>query len=109
MNLGIKGKRALVMGGSSGIGLGVAHVLINEVADLYLADEARRVSSSIEHRFGGIDILVTHNGGPPKGRFEELSASDWQRGFDGLWQSVVSAIQVALPGMRKRGFGRIYC
>lgn len=134
MDLGIKGKRAFVMGGSSGIGLGIAQALIREGArvaiaarnseklersareidaelfeatDLYQPEQAAKAVSSIQDRWGGIDILVTHNGGPPKGRFQELTRKDWQRGFDGLWQSVVESIQIVLPGMRERKWGRI--
>jgi 3-oxoacyl-[acyl-carrier protein] reductase len=134
MKLGIEGKRALVMGGSSGIGLAIAKSLADEgarvaisarnpekleraaseigaelfeAADLYSPDQAAKTTSSIERQMAGIDILVTHNGGPPKGRFQDLSRKDWQRGFDGLWQSAVESIQVALPGMRGRKWGRI--
>ena len=134
MDLGIKGKRAFVMGGSSGIGLGIAQALIKEgarvatcaqnpeklersaqeigaeateIADLYQPDQAAGAVLAVRDKWGGIDILVTHNGGPPKGKFQDLSKNDWQRGFDGLWQSVIESIQVVLPGMRERKWGRI--
>jgi 3-oxoacyl-[acyl-carrier protein] reductase len=57
--------------------------------------------------FEAIDILVTNSGGPPTGRFEELSAEDWQQAYQLLLASATSLIRGFLPGMKENGWGRI--
>lgn len=134
MDLNIKGKRALVLGASSGLGLAIAQALADEgvrvaicargedrlrkaaeaigaelavPCDLAQPGSAEGLVRQVLERLGGIDILVTNTGGPAKGSFADLSADDWQTGFSGLWMSAVEAIRAALPGMRMRRWGRI--
>jgi 3-oxoacyl-[acyl-carrier protein] reductase len=134
MNLGLKGKRALVMGSSSGLGKGVAKCLIEEgahvaicartemtllhaakeinaafswVVDLSKEGASTQLVEKVLTQLGGIDILVINSGGPPKGGFHEVSIEQWKQGFRSLWLSAVEAIQVALPPMKNQGFGRI--
>jgi 3-oxoacyl-[acyl-carrier protein] reductase len=134
MELKIKGKRALVMGSSSGLGKAIAHALIqegaivticgrNEVNLNHTAQEirahlaiacdfdkpgsSRHLIKTISEKLGPLDILVTNTGGPPKGSFEEITQEQWLQGFHGLWLSTVEAIQAVLPGMKKQNWGRI--
>lgn len=134
MNLKLTGKRALVMGGSTGIGFGVARTLIEEGASVVicsrneatLAASAKTMKAESHFaidlskpgsgktavqeaikRLGGIDILVTNTGGPPKGMFAEISASQWLEGFQGLFVSVADSMKEALPVMTKQKWGRI--
>ncbi len=113
MDLGLNGKRALVGGGGSGIGAGIAGVLAAEgtrvvligrtaerlragaeaigaawvVADLATADgPAAAVAAGVE-QLGGLDLLVVNSGGPPAGTFESLGEDDWLRAIDGTLQS----------------------
>ena len=95
MDLGLKGKRALVLSSSRGLGLGVARSLAREGADIlmtarsgerleaaakaingegagrahtYVGDLAENVEAIHEaavKALGGIDILVANTGGPP--------------------------------------------
>lgn len=58
-------------------------------------------------RFGRIDILVTNAGGPPSGQFESLSPEMWRSAVDLTLLSVVNLTRAVLPGMKKRGWGRI--
>lgn len=134
MELGLTGKRALVMGASSGLGKAIAVELVREGARVAIcargvtklqaiADEigaeaaiagdlsapgagGQTVRTAAEH-LGGLDILVTNTGGPPTGSFLDLSAEQWQKGFEGLWQSATDAMRAAIPGMRANGWGRI--
>lgn len=134
MELGLGGKRALVMGASSGLGKAIAAELVREGARVAIcargadkleatADEigaaaaiaadlsapgagASTVRTAAEH-LGGVDILVTNTGGPPTGGFLDLTAEQWQQGFDGLWQSAADAMRAALLGMRDAGWGRV--
>lgn len=126
MDLGLHGKRALVGGGGSGIGAGIAGVLAAEgtrvvlvgrtaerlragaeaigaawvVADLATADgPAAAVEASVE-QLGGLDLLVVNSGGPPAGTFESLSEDDWLRAIEGTLQSTLRLIRAALPHLR---------
>ena len=134
MDLGLKGKVALVMGSSQGLGHAIAAELCKEgakvvlcarnektladaaskmgaafsvAADLSKPDEGARAVDEVLRKFGRIDIVVTNTGGPPKGDFQEITAEKWQTGFQGLWMSAVDSIQKALPSMRKNKWGRI--
>ena len=134
MDLGLRGRKALVLGGTSGLGRAVAASLIAEGAwvaicgrnearaeaaarelgarfglagDLLERGAARTLVESASCKLGELDILVTNAGGPPKGQFVEITPEMWQEGFQSLWMSAVEAIQTALPGMRHRRWGRI--
>lgn len=134
MNLGLKGKKALVMGASQGIGKAVAESLIaegaeviinsrtegtlkdvcNEIgakgyiaADLTRVGEGKRVTEQASSMLGGLDIIVTNTGGPAKGTFSEVSREQWQTDFQSLWMSVVESWNAALPKMKANHYGRL--
>jgi 3-oxoacyl-[acyl-carrier protein] reductase len=134
MDLGLRGRRALVLGASSGLGYAIAEQLVKEGArvaicsrdETRIRDAARRMGAELAlpadltkpgatkalvekavASLGGVDILVTNTGGPPKGSIEKLTAEQWQEGFQSLWMSVVEGLQAALPGMKERHWGRI--
>jgi 3-oxoacyl-[acyl-carrier protein] reductase len=139
MDLGLKGKVALVAAASQGLGRAVAEELAAEGASLILcargeetlnaacdsirkmngtevlgvagdlsssADIERIVSEGVR-RFSQIDILVTNTGGPPTGKFEDLSRKDWEGATRGLLTSVLDLTRLVLPGMKERRWGRI--
>ena len=58
--------------------------------------------------FGHLDILVTNTGGPARGNFMEITSEQWQHDYQSVCMSAVEAMQVALPHMQKRGYGRIF-
>lgn len=66
----------------------------------HLVDEALR-------RYGRIDVLVTNNGGPPPGYFEDLDDAAWQAAHELTLMSAVRLIRAVLPAMRVQGWGRI--
>ncbi|MCO4794174.1 MAG: SDR family oxidoreductase [Bacteriovoracaceae bacterium] len=134
MELGLKGKKALVMGASQGIGKAVAESLIKEgvrviinsrteeklsktceeigaegyiSGDLTLSGEGKRITEEAISKLGGIDILVSNTGGPAKGLFSEVSTEQWQTDFQSLWMSVVESWNSALPEMKKQNYGRL--
>lgn len=134
MDFGLKGRRALVLGASAGLGFATASELVREGARVAIcsrseeriraAAEAMKAERSIAcdvakpgasralvervgTELGGVDVLVVNTGGPPAGEFESLTAAQWQEGFQSLWLSAVDAMQAALPGMRQRKWGRI--
>lgn len=134
MDLKLKGKRALVMGSSTGIGRAIAESLIAEGASVILcARNDDRLQATVKEigalagfacdltvpsaaqdlvrrsieKLGGLDILVTNTGGPRKGNFSEISAGQWHEDFQSLWMSFVESVQVAVPTMRAARYGRI--
>ena len=133
MNLGLAGRRALVMGGSRGLGKAIAQALVAEgarvaicarnaerlaatavqlgvegiVCDLSTPGAAAALVGETENRIGQLDVLVVNTGGPPPGLFVDLSDGAWRAAFEGLWMSSVGAIRTALPGMRARRWGRV--
>lgn len=134
MNLELQGKRAVVFGASSGIGLGIAEALhrenvktiisarnasrlravtdrLHEVTSIVgdqdkVSDTSRVVREAIQ-RLGGLDILVLNTGGPPTGSFESTSLKAWETGIQSLFLSVIEGAQAALPTMKSQKFGRI--
>ena len=66
----------------------------------HLADETLR-------RYSRIDVLVTNNGGPPAGYFEDLGDEAWLAAHQQTLMSAVRLIRAVLPAMRAQGWGRI--
>jgi 3-oxoacyl-[acyl-carrier protein] reductase len=126
MDLRLTGLRALVGGGSSGLGAAIAAVLAAEGAAVgiaarpgdRLASEARRlavhpipadlsssagpagaVAAAVE-KLGGLDLLVVNSGGPPGGDFAELDDAAWATAIDGVLWSALHLIRAALPHLR---------
>ncbi len=133
MDLGLKGRRALVTGASKGLGKAVAAALRAEgatvaicardpertaaaareigavgiVADLSAADAVAPLLRQAVERLGGIDILVVNTGGPPAGNFDGVTDAMWRQAFEGLWISTVQLIRGCLPAMQEQRWGRI--
>ena len=135
MRLGLDGKRALVLGASKGIGLGIATALAEEGCRVALAirsaDAAGRAAESVGRGskgyacdtrnldqvdaayeaamrdLGGIDILILNSGGPPAGPARGVASDQWRRWFDAMFVGLVRMADHALPGMIERRWGRV--
>ncbi len=135
MDFAIAGRRALVCGGSRGLGYACALELAKEGCDVtlvardaaaleaaalrLLADTGRTAQvlaadlSRSEERervlraCAGTDILVTNAGGPPGGDFRQLAEAQWQAALQTNFLSAVDLIKGVVDGMAARGFGRI--
>ena len=83
-----------------------AHVLAVP-ADVTDAAQVEQLVSSGLERFGRIDILVTNAGGPPAGRFDQLSYEQWEQAVHLTLYSAVHLARQVLPGMKDRRWGRI--
>ena len=124
----LKGHRALVTGGTRGIGAAIASRLYQEGAEVLITGrhplgnhDPRFTYHAVDlsqselveafghqiSRHGGIDILINNAGINKIEPFEDISLSD----FEEIQQVNVTApfllIRVLLPGMRKKGWGRI--
>lgn len=135
MDLGIRGKRAIVCASSKGLGKGCAVALAEAGVHLAVngrnADLLARTAAELRERFqvevaevaGDVsdpavqkallaacpnpDILVNNNGGPPRRDFREL---DRKAILDGVTNNMVTPfelIKAVIDGMAERGFGRI--
>ena len=76
-------------------------------ADVTVIDDIKRVVEAGTDRFGHIDILVTNAGGPPAGRFEQLTREQWEKAIRLTLLSAVELTRQVLPGMKERRWGRI--
>ncbi len=133
MNLGLKGRTALVLGASSGLGLASAEALREEGANVVmfarreqlLRAEAERlgatpvvgnvlhegalegaVKTAVE-RYAGLDIVVLNGGGPPPGPARDVTPETVQRAVDLMLRPAVRLVTAALPHLRAGGQGRI--
>ena len=135
MDLGIKGKRALVGASSKGLGRGCAEALAAAGCDLVLnargeeALEATAAAIRAEHGVsvtavaaditteegrakvlgaaGDVDILVTNAGGPPPGQWSDWSRDDFIAALDANMLTPIALMQACVPGMIDRGWGRV--
>ena len=134
MDLELKGKIALVLASSEGLGKAVAESLAKEGVQVVIsarsADKLKQVMSEIKAvhfevcdfshpdattslvekviaKYGRLDILVTNTGGPKKASFKDVSSDDWKNDFQSLWMSPVEAMKACLPTMEKNKYGRI--
>lgn len=133
MDLGIADKRALVTGGSRGLGRAAARALAGEGARVaicarkqvqlteaatnmgvlgYTCDlsDERQIDgllASVAKDLGPIDILVLNTGGPPAADFNTIDDKMWRNAFDALWLSTIRLIRGCLPAMLDRRWGRI--
>ncbi len=135
MDLGIRGRTALVCAASKGLGKGCALALAREGVSLVinargkeaLEATAAEIRSSTgakvvavagdittaEGRAAALaacpdpDILVNNAGGPPPGDFRSWSREDWLKALDANMLTPIELIKATVDGMIARKFGRI--
>lgn len=131
MNLGIDGKRALVLGASQGLGAASAAALAAEgVAVTLLARNAAKMAAlvatmgsqagyivadlfdrgALEPVFAdprGYDILVLNAPPPPPVTAQAFDRAQWRRQFDAMFLNQIELAAHLGAGMASRGWGRI--
>ena len=81
-------------------------VELNE-ADVSHAGEVTRLVEEAERAFGGVDILVNNAGIQFVSPVDEFPLDRWKAIQDIVLNSTFHGIRAALPGMKRRGWGRI--
>jgi 3-oxoacyl-[acyl-carrier protein] reductase len=76
-------------------------------ADLATAAGIDRVVAETIATFGGVDVLVTNSGGPPRGTFAEFGDAEWVAAFELVTLGFVRFVRAVLPHMRAGRWGRI--
>jgi 3-oxoacyl-[acyl-carrier protein] reductase len=134
VELGLRDRVCVVTGSTAGIGRETARLLAEEGARVVISgrdqarvDEAageigaalgvavdlgtpagpRTLVEAVTSDVGPVDCLVNNVGVAYQRSFDELTDADWQEMWDLNVMSYVRAINAVLPGMRKRGSGRI--
>jgi 3-oxoacyl-[acyl-carrier protein] reductase len=133
VDLGLKGRTAIVSGASSGLGLATAEALANEGANVtmfarrrdVLVREADRIGAlgvrgdvtnprdleNLVHRtleaFGAIDILVWNSGGPPPGPATGMTTEALEEAVELLYLPAIRLVDLCLPHLVQSAGGRI--
>jgi 3-oxoacyl-[acyl-carrier protein] reductase len=133
VDLGLKGRTALVFGASSGLGLASAEALAGEGANVTMfarrrdelerqadrigalavrgdvtlpQDLERAVAMTIE-AFDGLDILVWNHGGPPPGGAGDATPDMVEQAIELMVQPLVRLVPLVLPHLEQSAGGRI--
>ena len=135
MDLGIKGKTAIVCAASKGLGRACAWSLAREGVDLTICargkDALEQTAGEIRKAFGvkvnalaldvttpdgraqllaacpQPDILVNNAGGPPPGDFRDWSREDWLKAIDANMLTPIELIKATIDPMIAKKFGRV--
>lgn len=135
MELQLRGRRALVTGASSGLGLGCAQALAAEgavvtlvarsperlaaaaatidndvhtvAADVSVPEEVTRLVAAAEALMGGVDVLIANAGGPPAGNVASTDLAAYEPALRLNLLSTIGLCLATVPAMRARHWGRI--
>jgi len=135
MDLGLKGRKAIVCAASRGLGRACAEALAAEGVDLVLnartAEALQQTAAEIAQKYGvsalavpgdiatdagrakllaacpAPDILVNNAGGPPPGKLKTYTDAEWEQALAGNLRAPAAMMAAVLEGMSERGFGRI--
>src|SRR3954471_21728274 len=135
MDLGLKGKKAIVCAASKGLGKACALSIAREGAEVFItartASDLEATAAEIRAATGSRvtavpgdittdagkaavlaacpnpDILVNNAGGPPRGDFRDWGREDWIKAVDANMLAPIFLIKAVVDGMIERKFGRI--
>jgi 3-oxoacyl-[acyl-carrier protein] reductase len=135
MDMGIRGRKAIVCAASKGLGKGCAMALAGEGVDLVInsrsADVLEATAAELRSKYGvkvtavaadittdagrakvlaacpEPDILVNNAGGPPPGDFRNWTRDHWIAAIDANMLTPIELIKATVDGMMARKFGRV--
>jgi 3-oxoacyl-[acyl-carrier protein] reductase len=135
VELGIRGRKALLSGASRGLGKACALALAGEGVDVTIvarrrdtleatgAEIAKATGVAVSTVAGDItteegraaaleacpqpDILLNNADGPLPGDYRDWSRADWIAALDAMMLSPIEMMRLTVDGMMARGFGRI--
>jgi 3-oxoacyl-[acyl-carrier protein] reductase len=118
------GKRALVCGGTKGIGKATATSLRDCGAKVVVLSRSASgkdtitcdledidlLTTSIKGEIaekGSFQILINNSGGPPSGAIVDASLNDFEKAFRRHVLASQTLVQLLLPGMKESNYGRV--
>jgi 3-oxoacyl-[acyl-carrier protein] reductase len=134
MDLGIRGKSAIVCAASKGLGKGCAEALAREGVNVTICARGADALNATAKELTALgvqvtpvvcdvtteegrkallaacpnpDILVNNAGGPPPGDFKNFTLDDWRKAVEGNMITPIALIHATVYGMMERGFGRV--
>lgn len=135
MDLGIKGRKAIVCAASKGLGKACATSLVREGVDVVICSRTEETINATAEELRGLgggaveaiacdittdegraavlnacpdpDILVNNAGGPPPGDFRDWDRDDWIKAVDANMLTPIFLIKATVDGMIERKFGRV--
>jgi 3-oxoacyl-[acyl-carrier protein] reductase len=133
MDLGIRGKKAIVCASSQGLGHTCALALAHEGCEVFIngrdANKLQRAAAALKHATGALvtavqadlntpagsltllaachtpDILVNNNAGPPPGELADWDHAAWTAALESDLLTAALLIRDTLPGMRCANWG----
>ena len=134
MDLGIKGRNAIVCAASKGLGKGCAQALAREGVNVTICARGTEALNATAKELAATgvkvipiacdvtteegrkallaacpkpDILINNAGGPPPGDFKNYALEDWRKAVEWNMITPIALIHATVYGMMERGFGRI--
>ncbi|HZQ15537.1 MAG TPA: SDR family oxidoreductase [Gaiellaceae bacterium] len=133
MDLGLRGRTAIVCGASSGLGLASAEALAEEGANVTMlarrrdelelhanrigalavrgdvtnASDLERAVELTVQAFGGVDVVVWNSGGPPAGSASAITDESLEAAYELLLLPAVRLVRACLPHLDRSPAGRI--
>src|SRR5690625_2011579 len=75
--------------------------------DMNKEEHIKNLIQKVVEKNGTVDVLINNAGGPPAGKFLDMTDENWYQAFEQNLLSVVRATRQVIPYMKQNGAGRI--